>query len=252
MTQMSSAIQNPGEELAEELRQQSEQDASMTPMDSLLEQAQKQGFTEDHYFRLLGRLWTVKRMMYYVYGGWAMGINLNEYPPTVAYLFGKQICDESTHEMHYVDEILRRKWVRTQRKAFEHPYCQFATATRVASYIFSLRALANYSQNIRIAALNLGPKVMELAWMTRFAESLPDEAVRAIFASQLAESRSHVLMGRLQVERFITKEVDARLSKRLCAEARRDYLFLLEEIARFVLGMKEENTGDILVYADID
>ena len=252
MTQMSSAIQNPGDELAEELRRQSEQDASMTPMDSLLEQAQKQGFTEDHYFRLLGRLWTVKRMMYYVYGGWAMGINLNEYPPTVAYLFGTQICDESAHEMQYIDEILRRKWVRTQRKAFEHPYCQFAAATRVASYIFSLRALANYSQNIRIAALNLGPKVMELAWMTRFAHSLPDEAIRAIFASQLAESRSHILMGRLQVERFIEKEVDARLSQRLCAEARRDYLFLLEEIARFVLGMKEEEKGEVVISADID
>ena len=245
-------MQNPGAALAEELRRQSEQDASITPMNWLLEKAQKKDFTEDHYFRLLGRLWTVKRMMYYVYGGWAMGINLNEYPPTVAYLFGKQIHDESTHEMHYVDEILRRRWVRTQREAFEHSYCQFAPATRVASYIFSLRALANYSQNIRIAALNLGPKVMELAWMTRFAQSLPDESVRAIFASQLSETRSHILMGRLQVERFITKEVDVRLSKLLCAEARRDYLFLLEEIAKFVLGMKQEERGEVTVSADID
>jgi hypothetical protein len=249
---MSSASQNPGAALAAELRKQSEQDASMTPMDWLLEQAQEKGFTEDHYFRLLGRLWTVKRMMYYVYGGWALGINLNEYPPTVAYLFGKQICDESTHEMHYVDEILRRKWARTQREAFEHPYCRFATATRVGAYIFSLRALANYPQNLRIAALNLGPKVMELAWTARFAQSLPDEPVRAIFASQLAETRSHILMGRLQVERFITKEVDVRLAKLLCAEARRDYLFLLEEIGRFVLGMKEAEGGEVAISADID
>jgi len=29
-------------------------------------------------------------MMYYVYGGWAQGIDLNEYPSAVAYLFGKQ------------------------------------------------------------------------------------------------------------------------------------------------------------------
>jgi len=249
---MISPIQNPGAALAEELQKQSEQEASATPMDSLLEQARKEGFIEDHYFRLLGRLWTVKRMMYYVYGGWAMGINLNEYPPTVAYLFGKQIYDESTHEMHYVDEILRRKWVRTQRQAFEHPYCRFVTATRVASYVFSLRALANYPQNLRIAALNLGPKVMELAWMTRFAESCPDEPVRAIFASQLPETRSHILMGRLQVERFMTKDVDVRLSRRLCAETRRDYLFLLEEIARFVLGVKEEERGEVAISADID
>src|SRR5207247_4703008 len=90
--------------------------------------------------------------------------HLNDYPPAVAYLFGKQIYDESTHEMQYLDEILRRRWVRTQRKFFEHPYGQFATASRVSAYIFCLRALANYPQNLRIAALNLGPKVIELAW----------------------------------------------------------------------------------------
>ncbi len=87
--------------------------------------------------------------------------------------------------------------------------------------------------------------------MTRFAESLSDESVRSIFASQLPETRSHILMGRLQVERFVTKEVDARLSKLLCAEARRDYLFLLEEIARFVLGLAEER-GEVEISADID
>ena len=41
-------------------------------------------------------MWTLKRLMYYVYGGWVQGINLNEYPPAVAYLFGRQIYDEST------------------------------------------------------------------------------------------------------------------------------------------------------------
>lgn len=249
---MISVIQNPGAAVAQELEKQSVKEASVTPMDSLLEKAQKGLFTEDHCFRLFSRLWTVKQIMYYVYGGWAMGINLNEYPPSVAYLFGKQIYDESTHEMHYVDEILKRKWVRTQREAFAHPYCGFATATRVGSYIFTLRALANYPQNLRIGALNLGPKVMELVWTGRFAESLPDESIRAVFKSQLAETRSHILMGRLQVECFVRKEVDAELSKRLCAEVRRDYLFLLEEIARFVLGMKEEQAGEIELSTGLD
>jgi hypothetical protein len=39
-----------------------------------------------------------------------------------AYLFGKQIYDESTHEMQFADEILRRRWVRTQKQLFAHPY----------------------------------------------------------------------------------------------------------------------------------
>jgi hypothetical protein len=249
---MGSSDQNPGTTLAQSLLGQSEREASLTPMDAVLDAARQERLTADQCFRLVSRLWTLKRLMYYVYGGWAQGINLNDYPPAVAYLFGKQIYDESTHEMQYLDEILRRRWVRTQRKFFEHPYGRFATASRVSAYIFCLRALANYPQNLRIAALNLGPKVIELAWTERFARSFPDDAIRALFMSQLPETRSHILMGRFQVERFVQKEVDVQLATRLCAETRRDYRFFLEEGARFVLGLKEETTGEVMVSADID
>jgi hypothetical protein len=221
-------------------------------MDAVLNAARAGKFTDDQCFRLLSRLWTLKRLMYYVYGGWAQGINLNEYPPSVAYLFGKQTYDESTQEMQFCDEILRRRWARTQKQLFAHPYSQFGTATRTGAYIFCLRALANYPQNVRIAALNLGPKVIELAWTERFANSFPDESIHALFQSQLAETRSHVLMGRFHVERFIQKEVDAELARRLCAETRRDYLFYLEECARFVLGMEEEKAGEVSVSGDVD
>jgi hypothetical protein len=234
--------------VAAELLKQSEQDASVTPMDALLDAA----LSDDQCFRLLARLWTLKRLMYYVYGGWAQGINLNEYPPAVAYLFGKQIYDESTHEMQFADEILRRRWARTQKKLFAHPYARFGTATRTGAYIFCLRALANYPQNIRIAALNLGPKVIELAWTERFARASADDTLRALFLSQLAETRSHVLMGQFQIERFVQKEVDVELAKRLCAETKRDYLFFLEETARFVLGLDEEKPGEVMIAADID
>ncbi len=243
---------NLGIALADELHKQSEQEAVITPMDAVLEAAGRGRLTDDQSFRMLSRLWTLKRLMYYVYGGWAQGINLNEYPPAVAYLFGKQIYDESTHEMQYADEILRRRWVRTQKKLFAHPYARFGTATRTGSYIFCLRALANYAQNLRIAALNLGSKVIELAWSERMAQQFPDEAIRVIFASQLAETRSHVLMGRFQVERFVEREVDIELAKRLSAETRRDYLFFLEEAARFTLGMEEEKAGEVVVSGDID
>lgn len=249
---MNSLNQNSATTLAASLRTQSEQDAVITAMDAVLDAGRRGNLIDDQYFRLLSRLWTLKRIMYYVYGGWAQGINLNEYPPAVAYLFGKQIYDESTHEMQYMDEILRRRWVRSQKKLFEHPYGQFGAATRVGSYIFSLRALANYPQNIRIAALNLGPKVIELMWTERFAESFPDRAISRIFESQLAETRSHILMGRFQVERYLEKEVDAQLATLLCAETKKDYLFFLEETARFVLGMEEERGSELLVSADID
>jgi hypothetical protein len=247
-----SSTDNLGKTVADQLLKQSEHDAAITPMDAVLDAARAGNFTDDRCFRLLARLWTLKRMMYYVYGGWAQGINLNDYPPSVAYLFGKQIYDESTHEMQFCDEILRRRWARTQQQLFAHAYGQFGTATRAGAYIFCLRALANYPQNVRIGALNLGPKVIELAWTEKFARLFPDEAMHAIFQSQLAETRSHVLMGKFQTERFIHKKIDAELANRLCAETRRDYLFFLEETARFVLGMAEEKAGEVSVSGDID
>ena len=247
---MNAESSNPS--LAEHLIKQSEQDAAATPMDAVLDAARKGRFSADQCFRLLARLWTLKRMMYYVYGGWAQGINLNEYPPAVAYLFGKQIYDESTHEMQFCDEMLRRRWVPTQKRLFGHPYSQFGTATRTGAYIFCLRALANYPQNVRIAALNLGAKVIELAWTEKFANLLPDESVVAVFQSQLAETRSHVLMGKFHVEKFIHRSVDTELATRLCAETRRDYLFFLEETARFALGLEQEKAGEVAVSGDID
>lgn len=249
---MTALAESLGNSLADHLLKQSEQDAAVTPMDAVLDTARAGKFTDDHCFRLLARLWTLKRMMYYVYGGWAQGINLNEYPPAVAYLFGKQTYDESTHEMQLCDEMLRRRWAHTQKQLFAHPYSQFGTATRTGAYIFCLRALGNYPQNVRIAALNLGPKVIELAWTEKFAKSFPDEAMHALFQSQLAETRSHVLMGKFHVERFVQKEVDAELAKRLCAETRRDYLFFLEETARFALGLEAEKAGEVTVSGDID
>ena len=249
---MTLTSETPGKTIADQLLKQSEQDGAVTPMDAVLDAARAGTFSDDRCFRLLARLWTLKRMMYYVYGGWAQGINLNEYPPAVAYLFGKQTYDESTQEMQFCDQILRRRWARTQKPLFAHPYALFGTATRAGAYIFCLRALANYPQNVRIAALNLGPKVIELGWTEKFAQLFPDESMHAIFQSQLAETRSHVLMGKFQTGRFIEKGVDAELAKRLCAETRRDYLFFLEETARFVLGMEEEKAGEVAVSGDID
>ncbi len=237
---MSSHGETPGPALASELRGLAEEDGRRTPMDAVLDAAARGELSEDQWFRLLGRLWTLKRAMYYVYGSWALGLNVNEFPPSVAYLFGKQIYDDSTHEMQYVDEILRRGWVRTQREAFRHPYCAFTPATRLAYFVFALRALTNYRQNIRIAALNLGAKVIELSWLERFAETVPDRRLREIFAGQVPETRSHVLGGRLLVERYVNASVDVGLCRIDHAVVRENYLFALDEIVALTLGVAEQ------------
>lgn len=235
-----------GPALAAELRALAEADAARSPMEAILEAGGRGELGEDGCFRLLGRLWGLKRVMYYVYGSWAMGLNVNEFPPSVAYLFGKQIYDDSTHEMQYVDEILRRRWAPTQRAAFAHPYCAFTPATRLAYYVFALRALTNYRQNVRIAALNLGAKVIELAWLERFGQAFPDERLRAVFAGQVAETRSHVLMGRVVVERCVTTAVDAGLCRVDQGVVRQNYLFALDEIAAFTLGIGQA-AGTVIV-----
>lgn len=74
----------PGSAFAEQLIKQSETTGAVTAMDAVVDAARAGTFTRDHCFRSLARLWTLKRMLYYVYGGWAQGINLNEYPPEVA------------------------------------------------------------------------------------------------------------------------------------------------------------------------
>jgi hypothetical protein len=248
---VSSTAEAPGAALAVELRALAEEDARRTPMDAVLDAALQGELTDDQCFRLVGRLWTLKRVMYYVYGGWALGLNVNEFPPSVAYLLGKQIYDDSTHEMQYVDEILRRRWAATQREAFRHPNCAFTPATRLAYFIFALRALTNYRQNIRIAALNLGARVIELAWLEQLGRSFPDDRLRAVFAGQVAETRSHVLMGRLIVERCVATPVDAGLCRLDHAEVRQNYLFMLDEIAAFTLGIAEE-AGETAVARYVD
>jgi hypothetical protein len=236
----------PGAALAGELRALADEDARRTPMDAVLDAAIGGDLGEDGCFRLLGRLWALERAMYYVYGSWALGLNVNEFPPSVAYLFGKQIYDDSSHEMQYVDEILRRGWVGTQREAFRHPYCAFTPATRVAYFVFALRALTNYRQNVRVASLNLGAKVIELGWLERFGRAFPDERLRAVFASQVPTTRSHVLMGRLVVERCVAIPVDAGLCRLDHGVVRQNYLFALDEIAAFTLGIAEE-AGEVAV-----
>jgi hypothetical protein len=48
--------------LAQELRKQSEQDGAVTPMDAVVDMALKGQVSDDQRFRLLARLWTLKRL----------------------------------------------------------------------------------------------------------------------------------------------------------------------------------------------
>lgn len=224
-----------GKALAAELIGRSREEAGATPIAAVVEAARDGALGDAAITRLIGRLWTLERMFYYIYGGWGQGLEMNDFPASAKYLFAKQIVDESTHEMLYLDALLRRGAVATQKEAFHQPYGRFALDSALAYYVFSLRNLATYPHPIRIAALNLGPKIIELGWMERLAEATADPDLKAIFASQAVENRSHVSMGRRIVEELIEKPVEAELCRWACAVARRDYGRFLHELGDFVL-----------------
>jgi hypothetical protein len=228
----------PGRDLARELIDKSEAESRSTPVEAVIAAVRDRGFDDDKAHRLLGRLWTLERMFYYIYGGWGQGLEMNDFPPSVKYLFSKQIVDESTHEMLYLDAQLKKGFVATQKAAFRHPYGKFSVDSGLAYYVFSLRNLATYPHSIRIAALNLGPKIIELGWMEGLTEALSDTELKGVFESQFVENRSHINMGRRVVEEFIGKPVDAELCQWACAVSKRDYNRFLGEFSAFVLGQE--------------
>src|SRR5207248_9472261 len=129
----------PGKGLARELIEKSRNESRATPVEDLIQAIRADGLDDHAAHRLIGRLWTLERMFYYIYGGWGQGLEINDFAPSIKYLFSKQIVDESTHEMLYLDLLLRRKLVPTQKEAFRHPYGQFSVDSALALYVFSLR-----------------------------------------------------------------------------------------------------------------
>src|SRR6516225_3810825 len=174
----------PGKDLARELIDKSRAESRSTPLEAVIAPVREKGFDNDKAHRLLGRLWTLERMFYYIYGGWGQGLEMNDFPPSIKYLFSKQIVDESTHEMLYLDALLRRGAVATQKEAFHRPYGRFVVDSALAYYVFSLRNLATYPHPIRIAALNLGPKVIEFTWMEGLTGAIADPDLKGVFESQ--------------------------------------------------------------------
>jgi hypothetical protein len=225
----------PGKDLARELIEKSCSESRATPVEDVIHAIRRDGLDDEAAHRLIGRLWTLERMFYYIYGGWGQGLEINDFPPSIKYLFSKQIVDESTHEMIYLDTLLRKGFAATQKDAFRHPSGRFVLDSALAYYVFSLRNLATYPHPIRIAALNLGPKVLELAWMEELTEAIADPDLKGVFESQFVENRSHINMGRRIVEEFVTKPVEAELCRWACAVAKRDYGRFLGELSAFVL-----------------
>jgi hypothetical protein len=226
----------PGRALAQELIDKSREESRRTPMETVIQAVQEGNFGDEEGFRLIIRLWTLERMFYYIYGGWGQGLEINDFPPSVKYFFSRQIVDESTHEMLYLDTLLRREWIATQKDAFRHPCGMFVIDSSLAYYVFSLRNLATYPHSIRIAALNLGPKILELGWMEGLVAALADEDLKRVLTSQFVENRSHINMGRRIVEECVSKPVEAELCRWACGTAKRDYHRYLQELSDLVLG----------------
>ncbi len=84
----------PGRDLARELTEKSRGESRATPVEDVIQAIRGDGLDDEAVHRLIGRLWTLERMFYYIYGGWGQGLEINDFPPSVKYLFSKQIVDE--------------------------------------------------------------------------------------------------------------------------------------------------------------
>jgi hypothetical protein len=71
----------PGKALAQELIAESRAESRTTPMEDVIAAVRERGMDKDTANRLVGRLWTLERMFYYIYGGWGQGLEMNDYPP---------------------------------------------------------------------------------------------------------------------------------------------------------------------------
>jgi hypothetical protein len=60
---MLSTNQNSGTALTQSLVSQSEREAAVTPMDTVLDAAGKEALANDQYFRLTSHLWNLKRQL---------------------------------------------------------------------------------------------------------------------------------------------------------------------------------------------
>ena len=63
-----------GRALARDLLAQSRAESRRTPMEDVIAAASARALGDDQRFRLIARLWTLERMLYYVYGGWGQGL----------------------------------------------------------------------------------------------------------------------------------------------------------------------------------
>src|SRR6516165_3297888 len=140
----------PGKDLARDLIDKSRADSRSTPVEAVIEAVREGGLDDDKAHRLLGRLWTLERMFYYIYGGWGQGLEMNDFPPSIKYLFSKQIVDESTHKMLYLDALLRRGAVATRMEALAA-----ATSDPDLRAVFGSQAVENRSH------INMGRRIVE-------------------------------------------------------------------------------------------
>jgi len=181
----------PGKALAQQLIAQSREESRRTPMEGVIRAADEGSLSDEQLFRLIGRLWALERMFYYVYGGWGQGLELNE----------RQVSLRQA-DLRRLDARDALPRCDPKEGMGGDPARSVPAPVRQVRDGFGARVLRvlpaqfrHLSHTIRIAALNLGPKILELHWMEAPGETLPDKELRGVFTSQLVENRSHVKYG---------------------------------------------------------
>src|SRR2546426_5277377 len=97
----------PGKELAQELMQKSREESRRTPMEAVIEAAREGRFQQQEGFRLIGRLWTLERLFYYIYGGLGQGVAKGVFSPAGKIPFPRPSLAESPPPLASSPALLR-------------------------------------------------------------------------------------------------------------------------------------------------
>jgi hypothetical protein len=175
----------PGRALAQELMEKSREESRTTPMEAVIAAARAGQVSDEASFRLIGHLWTLERMFYYIY------IDLQR-------MRARQIWDECKHSKLHADVLLGKGWVKQERELMGIAQ---ANAQPLPAY-FGLSMMFPHIHPLARAAQNYYQEAIACLGIMAYLRRVDDPLVRHEHLSQRDEELMHFMEGKFQIDMY--------------------------------------------------
>jgi hypothetical protein len=175
----------PGRALAQELMEKSREESRTTPMEAVIAAARAGQVSDEASFRLIGHLWTLERMFYYIY------IELQR-------MRARQIWDECKHSKLHADVLLGKGWVKQERELMGIAQ---ANAQPLPAY-FGLSMMFPHIHPLARAAQNYYQEAIACLGIMAYLRRVDDPLVRHEHLSQRDEELMHFMEGKFQIDMY--------------------------------------------------